>query len=713
MAKRVGIITMDCDAGEGYERQIREVFGSKIDVHLYSVENNTAAHIARADLYLISTGAIESRVKLDIKLPLDVHVLDIDVDFTMEDVEQLKRLPEGSKALFVNNTKFLVAESVTRLQQLGVHNLEFYPVYPGVTDIPPIPLAITPGEREYVPEGVKTIIDIGHRRLGPQMMAQIALELSMREVLDSEAFIRYINCFDRQGYFNLHAVLTKSLYIEDCFGLFAESLDEGVIGADGRGEIFCFNRKAGEILDKDCDAMGGANVTEELDFIPFAQCRASMAPIENVVKKLPDGYINVSVKPIIGDGNFKGIFAIIEKFSEAERRQQEARMQVLNKGHAAKYRFEHIIGESAALKKTKELACRMAKTDFTILIYGESGTGKELFASAIHNESDRREYPFIAINCAAMPEQLLESELFGYEEGAFTGAKKGGKLGLFEFAHSGTLFLDEIENMSPALQVKLLRVLQEREVMRVGGNKTISVDVRIIAATNENMEDAVKKGTFRKDLYYRISTLPIDLPRLNARREDVPLLFRYFRDRYGSDFQLDDDVKRAFICHNWDGNVRELQNYVEYFICLGKEQVGAEDLPQSLQRSLTAGEMWRENGAEAPCRAISESGEARRRGTEGSEALLKDVAGKRLEQYQFVLHVLYEGYISRRNIGRSVISEQASRHGIYLSEQEVRTILNRMQEKGLVSVSRGRGGSRLTGLGKSLAERYLAEESGG
>ena len=212
-----------------------------------------------------------------------------------------------------------------------------------------------------------------------------------------------------------------------------------------------------------------------------------------------------------------GAFAILQPFNDAENRQHELRNQLMHKGYRAKYTFEDVIGVSGEILRTKAILRRMAYTESPVLLIGETGTGKELFANAVHLASRREKGPFVAINCGAMPENLLESELFGYEEGAFTGAKKGGRPGLFEFAHHGTLFLDEVEGMSPALQVKLLRVLQEHEIMRVGGNKIISVDVRIVAATNESLEEKVRDGSFRRDLYYRLNTLPVLIPPLCRR----------------------------------------------------------------------------------------------------------------------------------------------------------------------------------------------------
>lgn len=235
--------------------------------------------------------------------------------------------------------------------------------------------------------------------------------------------------------------------------------------------------------------------------------------------------------------------------------------------------------------RTKQIAARMARTESAILLTGESGTGKELFAHSIHNASRRHDMPFVAINCAALSESLLESELFGYDEGAFTGAKKGGKLGLFEYAHRGTLFLDEIEGMSQTLQVKLLRVLQEKEFMRVGGNRIIPTDVRIIAASNEDILELVHQGAFRKDLYYRLNTLPIAIPPLRERGEDLFLIASHLMEKNGVRFTFSPEAKSVLRAYPWEGNVRELANLVEYLSMLGKDQVEVEDLPSYLRES--------------------------------------------------------------------------------------------------------------------------------
>lgn len=230
--------------------------------------------------------------------------------------------------------------------------------------------------------------------------------------------------------------------------------------------------------------------------------------------------------------------------------------------------FKEYVGQNSNLKETLVLAAKVALTNSTVLILGESGVGKDVLARAIHNSSRRKDMPMIKVNCAAIPENLLESELFGYEEGAFTGAKKGGKLGKFELAHSGTIFLDEIGDMSITMQAKLLRVLQEKEFERVGGTKTVKVDIRVIAATNRDLESMIENGTFRRDLYYRLNIVPLILTPLRERKDDIMALAKTFLDQYsrevGHELTLSPQVVRVLQDYDWPGNIRELQNVLEH-----------------------------------------------------------------------------------------------------------------------------------------------------
>lgn len=254
--------------------------------------------------------------------------------------------------------------------------------------------------------------------------------------------------------------------------------------------------------------------------------------------------------------------------------------------------LEDVIGVSQPMLKLSELVLRVAPTDASVFIRGESGTGKELIARSIHRHSRRADAPFVAVNCAAFPENLLESELFGHEKGAFTGADEA-KRGLMEYASGGTFFLDEICEMDLDLQAKLLRVLQERRIRRVGGEKEIPIDIRVIAATNREPEEAVSRGLLRQDLFFRLNVVPLRVPPLRERREDIPLLAQHFLRRYAEQYERDgvaplrlsSDAVRALMLYSWPGNVRELQNAMERVVSLAStgEEIGAEDLPEEIR----------------------------------------------------------------------------------------------------------------------------------
>jgi len=291
-------------------------------------------------------------------------------------------------------------------------------------------------------------------------------------------------------------------------------------------------------------------------------------PVRNVRLKVGPAKkeVIVNVAPIFIDGKIRGSVGTIHDISEILSLNEElAKARKLIRRLKARYTWSDIIGASPAMKAAKEQAQRAAETPATVLLRGESGTGKELFAHAIHNASTRQQGQFVRVNCAALSENLLESELFGYVEGAFTGAVKGGRKGLFEEAHGGTIFLDEIGEISLSLQRKLLRVLQEREIVRVGSTQPVAVDVRVIAATNVNLEQKVKDNTFKGDLYYRLDVLPIAIPPLRTRREDIPPLVVHIIVRLNQEFGrqvtgMTPEALEEFAKYPWPGNVRELEN---------------------------------------------------------------------------------------------------------------------------------------------------------
>jgi DNA-binding NtrC family response regulator len=305
------------------------------------------------------------------------------------------------------------------------------------------------------------------------------------------------------------------------------------------------------------------------------------ATIETAVDAIKAGAYDYVTKPF----RIEEILLVLQRALEYQRLNYENIS--LRKQLKAKYKFENIISDNDKMQAVFEIVEKVSDSDSTVLIYGESGTGKELIARAVHYNSYRQDKPLIPINCGAIPGELLESELFGYEKGAFTGATAL-RLGRFELANGGTVFLDEIGEMSPALQVKILRVLQEREFERVGGTRTIKIDVRIIAATNKNLEDLVATNRFREDLFYRLNVIPVYLPPLRERKSDIPLLVTYFIERFNTEKRrqiegISPEALDRLIGYHWPGNVRELENLIERIAILkGRGFITPEDLPEKL-----------------------------------------------------------------------------------------------------------------------------------
>lgn len=381
-----------------------------------------------------------------------------------------------------------------------------------------------------------------------------------------------------------------------------DAMVEGITIIDVEGRLVFGNRAYLEFLEQDLGRPVG-NIEGLLlrDLRPGARLPDVLLdgkPILHVTRKEIEDFYFVNMYPIYEDGVLVGGMSVVTFLKDAhqaraELEAMEARnRQVLhriNKANGARYTFEDIVAVSPQSTAVKELARRIAATDATVLLQSESGTGKELYAQAIHNLSPRKNNVFVAINCANFNPNILESELFGYVEGAFTGAKKGGKIGLFEAAGEGTLFLDEISEMDLGLQAKLLRVLQERRVRPVGGVKEVDVDVRVIAACNADLHQYVEEGKFRKDLFYRLNTFPLHIPPLRERGEDIPALCRALLEELSRKLKRPISVTPEAIeilrGHNWPGNVRELHNVLEFSAYLSPDGIiDGKNLPEDVVR---------------------------------------------------------------------------------------------------------------------------------
>jgi len=367
--------------------------------------------------------------------------------------------------------------------------------------------------------------------------------------------------------------------------MIVNGLENGIICIDNEGKIKFINSKIEELLELQNNKLINRPIYDVIPEIKVYQKIQVPTEIKVSVRGKRKSFIIRTIPVMVGNKKVSHIMEI----NETSNMVANAYRLI---GGINRISFNHIIGDSPRIIEVKEIAKKIASSKSTVLLTGESGTGKELFARAIHDASNRRHKPFVAINCASIPDNLLESELFGYEGGAFTGASKQGQMGKLELANGGTLFLDEIGDLPLHLQPKLLRVLQDGVFMRLGGKEFISVDFRLIVATNRDLKELIENGKFREDLYYRLNVIPIHIPPLRERVEDIDKLSEYLLEKYCnrlgvSKKYFSDEVKKAFYKYRWPGNVRELENVVEYLVNVVKgEEIQIEHLPNNIRYSI-------------------------------------------------------------------------------------------------------------------------------
>jgi PAS domain S-box-containing protein len=409
--------------------------------------------------------------------------------------------------------------------------------------------AVREGARVII--GTATILEPAHRHsipYEPILSSEETLQEAIREALT----IRRVRQQDKARSSLLRTVL--------------DATDNGIVAVDASGRITVFNSVAERQTGRNADQAVGKTLSGILPELDIE--RTIRTGEEELYSLVGSGEKNLicTITPVKVEGAVDGAVCTLEDVTKVQAMEATVRRRIYASGHIAATRFHDIQGKGEALQKAIAKAKEYAHSEETVLLTGETGTGKELFAQSIHNQSPRAKGPFVAVNCAALPGQLLESELFGYMAGAFTGASSKGKVGLFELARGGSIFLDEITEMERGVQAKMLRVLQEKKVMRVGGDQMTPIDVRIIAATNKNLRGLAKNGDFRQDLYFRLNVLLLHLPPLRERQEDIPLLCEYFLKTKLPASQtrpiLGAGAMAALKAHAWPGNIRELHNLI-------------------------------------------------------------------------------------------------------------------------------------------------------
>jgi Transcriptional regulator containing PAS, AAA-type ATPase, and DNA-binding domains len=620
------------------------------------------------DMVLISTQTIFTRQSAP-KLKTGTVILIIRRTLTRSSWERVMGIPPGKKMLLVNDEKDSTEETIALLCELGAAHVEWTGYYPGLLDVERVSCAITPGESELVPDFVGETIDIGDRAVDVSTLVDMLTQFDLlnaetRTILSSysEKIIPRSHGLQvtLQGLFNTKNILQRTLHM----------IQDGVIAYNDQGKITLFN-KVSESIFKCSAAEAEGHPVDELLRKHGVQLE-ELQDDNDCLVRIGGQKIMLNRQPIDGAGRIEGGVLSLKVGKKVE--ELELKLRLESRGYDAKHSFRDLITRNQAMEKVIRRAEKMAGSDLSVLILGESGTGKELFAHSIHRASTRAAYPFVAVNCSALPENLLESELFGYEEGAFTGARKGGKPGLFEQAHKGTIFLDEIGDISPGMQSRLLRVLQQKEVLKVGGTKLMPVDVRIIAATNKNLFRLAVDGKFREDLYYRLKVLQLKIPPLRDRREDILAMAEHFLLRRGVDAALLEEVQELLLQYHWPGNVREMENTMEYLAFMNDGSLSASDLLLYLEDAETA----------------------------DPAAVRGEVAGRSLPAAHvesFILDTIYRAKRESRNVGRRTIAEAAKRQGLAITESDVRKTLEKMQADGWVVMTSGRAGCHLTEKG--------------
>lgn len=483
---------------------------------------------------------------------------------TGQNVESVIRLPEGTKALVVNWPERAAQEVVRELELQGIHHIHMTPYWPDSNiKISDYSAVIYTGS-SYFPKGDFQYINLGHRTVALSTLIEIIQEFNLPAVCGEQFYYDNVERIIH-GSFRLNRLLNATQEMRSNIERICDLNKNAVFAYDENEKITYFNPAAEKLfqIQNRRELLHRPLKTVLREYGGLVSQLLSKKAIEEMMVKIhgAEALVTTSVYETENGPNTMVNIMLLEDFQQAA---SNARSKLKTRDFIAKYRFDNILGDSSDILQAVKIAKTYAYSDATVLITGESGVGKELFAQSIHNASKRAKQPFVAVNFAALPESLAESELFGYTEGAFTGALRGGKRGLFEIAHQGTIFLDEIGDAPLSLQTKLLRVLEEREIVRIGGSNVIPIDIRVICATNRNLKEMMREGKFREDLYYRIKILSLHIPPLRERRSDIEEILRRMLGEFENTELLNGEILQALTSYTWPGNIRELKGVVEY-----------------------------------------------------------------------------------------------------------------------------------------------------
>lgn len=550
---------------EYFKKRAEEIFAkNQVDADILVYSPNTVAELSRRDyLVLIARGGTAEELRQQVDLP----VVDIPIMFQDIAAALLQARQYGPRMGVVGYGNFL-----NHLDDLSpILDGEIFQVVARTT--------------EETRQSIQKLQSIGcDVIIGGYLQVEIAEELGLHHVLLDLYEDSLMEAY-QQAETVVDSILRNARKQEELHTILSTT-KEAYIAVDRAGLLTVANPAALRLAQISTGKVIGQPLTQVFPAMS-ALLEVLHSGQERLRETLKLGTTDILCDMIplhMQDGKLVGAIATFNDVDSISKNEYLIRSRLHGKGLRAVYTFDQIIYAGRRMEDLIHTAKRYAAADASVLIVGETGVGKEMFAQSIHNASDRRKGPFVAINCASIPESILESELFGYEEGAFTGARRNGKPGYFELAHGGTIFLDEIAEMPVQLQARLLRVLQEKCVMRLGGDQVIPIDVRIIAATNQNLGEMIGEGKFRSDLFYRLNVLTLQIPPLRERPEDIPVLAEAYLRRRGSGLRLASDAAEALKRSDWRGNVRQLNNFLERLdVIVGQRLVRAADVEAQLK----------------------------------------------------------------------------------------------------------------------------------
>ncbi|MGL5714831.1 MAG: sigma-54 interaction domain-containing protein [Paraclostridium sp.] len=658
--KKLVIISGGYETSKSLTNQLKNILKENIDIKYYS-ENDLIPTNIECDLIVFSSKSTLDTISKKLNITQNYVIVQRTIQYEL--VDKLFELENNTNVLLVNDSKDTCDIAIKQLNSLGVEHLIYHPYYPGIENYPNFDIVVTPGEEKLIPIKSENIINIGTRQIDIVSIMEIIINLGQIEIykdlISSYFFRKMVNQYKK--YIDS---ASKSRKLTSILTDILDNSIQGIIYTNTKDEVLVYNQVANDILELDSSTIG--------------QDIYSLCPLlRNDLATINDNEIFITTKKIYSDKKLMGNMITFERALEIEKMDDKLRRKKKQSNNIAKYTFKNMIGNNENILKLIKLSRKISKSNSTILIQGESGTGKEILAQSIHNESDRREYPFVAINFSALPESLLESELFGYEEGAFTGAKKGGKVGLFKKAHKGTIFLDEIGDAPYHFQTKLLRVLQEREITPVGSSEPIPIDLRVIAATNKDLTSEVIEKNFREDLFYRLNVMPLYTISLRDRKDDIEAIIKYYLKKLKIFIELEnfveEDVLTFFKLYDWPGNIRELINIIEYLGNIREDdiKIKVEDLPKYMTINYK--------------KLLSE---------EAVVVGFDNNIDKNSELNEKEMWILNNIYLNE-GIGRRALCKLAASENLDYGEGVIRTILNTLRDKEYIEINRGLKGTRI------------------